>query len=64
MGENKLKKGSKNIQDLFKAKQERRKELAGLSIEEKVKILVQLQQIALPIYLSRGLKKRIWNLKN
>lgn len=52
----------KNIKDIFKAKQERRKRLAGLSIEEKIRILVQLQQLALPIYCARGLNKKAWDL--
>jgi len=55
-------KKNKTIDALFQAKQKRRRELAKLSIEEKVKILVKLQQIASPILLARGLKKKPWKI--
>ncbi len=35
-----------NLKELFESKQEARKGLAGLSFEEKVKILVDLQRLA------------------
>ncbi|MCB1214764.1 MAG: hypothetical protein KDK66_04735 [Deltaproteobacteria bacterium] len=52
----------KKIEDLFKAKEARRKELAKLPIEEKVRILVKLQKLAIPILKSRGIKKEAWKL--
>ena len=61
MGENSLN-NKEHIENIFETKQKRRKDLAALSIEEKVRILVQLQRIALPIYLARGLEKRAWEL--
>ena len=36
----------KGIRDLFLTKQQRRRELAGLSIERKVRILISMQKIA------------------
>lgn len=59
-GRKSLKKNTKKIEDFFSAKKKRRKELANLPIEEKVKILIQLQQIASTIYSKRGLKKTPW----
>jgi hypothetical protein len=56
-----LRRDKTKIDDLFRAKQERRKRLAKLPIEEKVKILVKLQHIAAPIYLARNIKKRTWD---
>ena len=57
-----MKDNRKSVETIFRAKKQRRKDLAKLSIEEKVKILVQLQKIAAPIYLARGLKKKPWKL--
>ncbi|MBI5299870.1 MAG: hypothetical protein HY877_06220 [Deltaproteobacteria bacterium] len=57
-----MKRNKKTIQNIFQAKKQRRRELANLPIEEKVKILVQLQKIAIPILSARGLKKKSWKL--
>jgi hypothetical protein len=48
------------LNKLFKSKQARRAKLANLPIEEKYKILLDLQRIASSICLSRGIKKRPW----
>ncbi|MBX7148492.1 hypothetical protein K1X76_05355 [bacterium] len=48
------------IAQVFKAKRKRRKNLARLSIEEKLKILVQLQKMAFPLLSARGLKLKPW----
>lgn len=55
-------KSDKDIERLFLAKKQRRTELAGLSIEEKVRILVQLQQIACSVLNARGLKRKPWKI--
>ena len=52
----------KETKRLFDAKKARRKELAHLSIEEKIHILVQLQKIASPVYHARGIDKQPWKL--
>lgn len=57
-----MSKRNKKIDDLFEAKRRRRKELARLSIEEKVRILVELQKIAVAVFAERGLVKRPWKL--
>ena len=50
------------MEKIFKAKKARRRELAQLSIEEKVRILIQLQTIASPILHIRGIKKEPWKI--
>lgn len=50
------------IEGIFLAKKERRKQLSKLPIEDKVKILVQIQKMAMPILLARGIKKKVWKL--
>ncbi len=50
------------IADLFEAKEARRRRLAGLPIEEKVLIVIELQKIAAPVLQSRGIKTRVWVL--
>jgi len=57
-----LKKNKKTIEDIFTEKRERRQKLANLPIEEKVKILIELQKIACQIYSLRGIKKVSWKL--
>ena len=42
------------LSELFAAKQRRRLELARLPIEEKIRILVELQKIAYDIHLKTG----------
>lgn len=53
---------NKVIEAIFQAKRQRRRDLARLPIEEKVKILLQLQKIAIPILSARGLKRKLWRL--
>jgi len=50
------------MERIFLAKKERRIELAKLPIEEKIKILVQLQKIASVVLLTRGLKRQPWRV--
>jgi hypothetical protein len=51
-----------DIENIFEAKAARRRTLARLPIEEKVKILVQLQRMAAPLLRARGRDVRIWEL--
>jgi len=51
---------NKTVEALFKAKERRRRELAQLPIEEKIKILLQLQKMASPILSARGIKRTPW----
>ena len=55
-------KDKKTMERIFLAKKERRIELAKLPIEEKIKILVQLQKIASVVLLTRGLKRQPWRV--
>lgn len=50
------------MEKIFEAKRERRRELAKLPVPEKVRILVELQKIASPILLARGIHKKPWSL--
>ena len=56
-------KQSEKVQKIFKAKKARRKELASLPIEEKFKILIELQKITSPIFRSRGLERKPWAMQ-
>jgi hypothetical protein len=47
-------------QAIFKAKEERRRKLAKLPFEEKIRIIVRLQRIAAAIRKDR--KLRVWRL--
>lgn len=47
---------------ILASKQERRRDLAKLPIEEKVRILVRLQTIAAPLLRARGKAVYIWKL--
>ena len=51
---------NKTVEAIFQAKERRRRELAKLTIEEKIKILVELQKIACPILSTRGIKRTPW----
>lgn len=57
-----MKKHKKEMQKLLKAKQTRRKRLARLPIEEKIRILVDMQTMAVPIYKARGLSRQPWKI--
>ncbi len=48
------------IARLIAAKQQRRHRLAALSFPEKVRIVVQLQQMAAPVLRARGRPVRVW----
>lgn len=52
------------IARLISAKEQRRHRLAALSFPEKVRIVVQLQQIAAPILRGRGFPARVWRLES
>lgn len=55
-----MEKPKEQLKRIFEAKEKRRRDLASLPIEEKIKILVQLQKIASPILAIRGVKKNPW----
>jgi hypothetical protein len=50
------------IEALFRAKQDRRKELAKLSFDKKIKILVELQKMSLIPNNRRKNKLPIWDI--
>ena len=58
-----LKQNKTAMDKIFGAKRERRRALARLPIEEKIKILIQLQRIAVPILLARGIRRKSWNIE-
>ena len=47
---------------LFAAKEQRRQQLAALPFSHKVRLVVQLQQMAAPILRARGRLIRVWSL--
>lgn len=50
------------IEKLVRAKELRRVRLAALPFHEKVRAVVQMQQMAAPILRSRGKQVRVWDL--
>ncbi len=50
------------IERLFQEKEARRAKLAGLPFHEKVKVVVQMQHMAVPILRARGKQVRVWTL--
>ena len=48
---------------IWAGKQRRRSELARLPIEEKIRAVVRLQQMAAPILRQRGKNIQPWNLE-
>jgi hypothetical protein len=50
------------IARLIAAKEQRRHRLAALSFPEKVRIVVQLQQMVAPVLRARGRPVRVWRL--
>ena len=48
---------------ILAAKEARRKKLARLPFPEKVKAVVQLQQMAAPLLRQRGRNVRVWDLE-
>ena len=53
---------SPEIARLIAAKERRRHKLAALPFPEKVRIVVQLQQMAAPVLRARGCPVRVWRL--
>ncbi len=53
---------SPEIARLLAAKEQRRHKLAALSFPEKVRIVVQLQRMAVPVLRARGRPVRAWPL--
>ena len=51
-----------DIERLFRAKEARRARLAGMPFHEKVKAVVQMQEMAAPILRARGRHVRVWSL--
>lgn len=50
------------IEKLFRAKEERRARLAAMPFHEKVRAVVQMQQMAAPVLRARGKQVRVWDL--
>jgi hypothetical protein len=50
------------IEKLFRAKEQRRTRLAVLPFHEKVRAVVQMQQMAAPLLRARGKQVRVWDL--
>ena len=53
----------RDLTQILAAKQRRRHELARLPIEEKLRAVVRLQELAAPILRLRGKVVRCWNLE-
>lgn len=53
---------SPEIARLIAAKEQRRRKLAALPFPEKVRIILQLQQMAAPVLRARGRPVRVWRL--
>jgi hypothetical protein len=51
------------IEKLFRAKEQRRTRLKAMPFHEKVRAVVQMQKMAAPLWRSRGLQVRIWELE-
>ena len=54
---------SPEIEQLFRAKEQRQSKLAALPFHEKVRAVVQMQQLGAPVLLARGKLVRVWKLK-
>lgn len=50
------------MEQLFKAKEERRRSLAALPFPEKVAAVIKLQEMAAPILQARGRAVRPWQI--
>ena len=54
----------REAEKLFQVKQRRRRELAKLPFERKIRILIELQKIADDIRATlRGIKRRSWDIR-
>ncbi len=51
------------IEKLFRAKEQRRARLAALPFHEKVRAVVQMQQMVAPLLRGRGKQVRVWELE-
>lgn len=51
------------IEGLFRAKDRRRARLAALPFHEKVKAVIQMQQMAAPLLRARGKFVRVWTVQ-
>lgn len=51
------------LKRLFDAREQRRHHLAHLPIEEKIRAVVRLQEMAAPILRNRGKAARCWKLE-
>jgi len=51
-----------DLRKIVEAKEARRRQLAALPIEEKIRIVVRLQQLAAPIERAKGRTVRVWEL--
>ena len=49
---------------LIAAKEQRRRKLAALSFADKVRMVVQMQQMVAPVLRARGRPVRVWVLDN
>jgi hypothetical protein len=52
------------IERLIAAKEQRRQKLAALSFADKVRVVVQMQQMVAPVLRARGRAVRVWALDN
>jgi hypothetical protein len=52
------------IARIIAAKEQRRRKLAALSFAEKVRVVVQLQEMVAPVLRARGRAVRVWALAN
>jgi hypothetical protein len=52
------------IARLIAAKEQRRRKLAALPFAEKVRVVVQLQEMVAPVLRARGRAVRVWALAN
>ncbi len=52
-----------DMQRIWDAKEARRMRLARLPIEEKIRILVKLQEMAAPILRARGRNVFVWEIE-
>ena len=52
------------IERLIAAKEQRQQKLAALSFADKVRVVVQMQQMVEPVLRARGRTVRVWALDN
>ncbi len=54
---------SPEIQRLLAAKEARRRKLADMPFPEKVRVVVRLQQMVVPLLRARGRSVRVWAIE-